>query len=94
MMISGFLGLRAALKNKRSSRPLGEMLLLIFPKGPQSDWGWSRTGWSWQAELAGPEGIFLELGADDSAVDSGFLIGNTHRTNGLFDRKRRNMRME
>ena len=37
-------------------------------------------------ELAGPEGIFLELGAD-SAVDSGFLIGNTHRTNGLFDRK-------
>uniref|UniRef100_A0A7S0FAS5 Uncharacterized protein n=1 Tax=Pyrodinium bahamense TaxID=73915 RepID=A0A7S0FAS5_9DINO len=27
---------------------LREMLFLIFPKGPQSAWGWSRIGWSWQ----------------------------------------------
>ena len=29
----------------------GEMLIRIFPKGPQSEWGWSRTGWSWQDEF-------------------------------------------
>ena len=29
-------------------KSLGEMLWRIFPKAPQSEWGWSRTGWSWQ----------------------------------------------
>lgn len=27
---------------------LRDMLFNIFPKGPQSEWGWSRVGWSWQ----------------------------------------------
>jgi len=27
---------------------LSELLYIIFPKGPQSEWGWSRVGWSWQ----------------------------------------------
>jgi len=27
---------------------LRELFFLIFPKGPQSEWGWSRVGWSWQ----------------------------------------------
>lgn len=27
---------------------LGELFFSIFPKGPQSEWGWSRVGWSWQ----------------------------------------------
>jgi len=27
---------------------LREMLFLIYPKGPHSEWGWSRVGWSWQ----------------------------------------------
>jgi len=27
---------------------LRETFFLIFPKGPQSEWGWSRVGWSWQ----------------------------------------------
>merc|ERR1719215_1393995 len=27
---------------------LRDMLFNIFPKGPQSEWGWSREGWSWQ----------------------------------------------
>ena len=36
-------------------KSLGEMLWRIFPKAPQSEWGWSRTGWSWQE-------IWLRLG--------------------------------
>eukprot|EP00931_Biecheleriopsis_adriatica_P044033 TRINITY_DN25153_c0_g1_i1.p1 TRINITY_DN25153_c0_g1~~TRINITY_DN25153_c0_g1_i1.p1 ORF type:complete len:277 (+),score=49.26 TRINITY_DN25153_c0_g1_i1:54-833(+) len=27
---------------------LREMLFSTFPKGPHSEWGWSRVGWSWQ----------------------------------------------
>ncbi|CAE8621370.1 unnamed protein product, partial [Polarella glacialis] len=27
---------------------LREMLFMVFPKSPHSDWGWSRVGWSWQ----------------------------------------------
>mmetsp|Transcript_58297 Transcript_58297/g.125246 ORF Transcript_58297/g.125246 Transcript_58297/m.125246 type:complete len:253 (+) Transcript_58297:84-842(+) len=27
---------------------LREMLYLLFPRGPDSEWGWSRVGWSWQ----------------------------------------------
>merc|ERR1712079_579855 len=27
---------------------LREMAFNIFPKGPHSEWGWSRIGWSWQ----------------------------------------------
>ena len=27
---------------------LRQMLFSIYPKGPDSNWGWSRVGWSWQ----------------------------------------------
>jgi len=27
---------------------LARFLLLIFPKSPTSEWGWSRVGWSWK----------------------------------------------
>jgi hypothetical protein len=27
---------------------LSRFLLLIFPKSPTSEWGWSRIGWSWK----------------------------------------------
>jgi hypothetical protein len=27
---------------------IARFLLLIFPKSPTSDWGWSRVGWSWK----------------------------------------------
>jgi len=27
---------------------LSRFLLLIFPKSPTSEWGWSRVGWNWQ----------------------------------------------
>lgn len=27
---------------------LSRFLLLIFPKSPTSEWGWSRVGWSWK----------------------------------------------
>lgn len=27
---------------------LREMLYIIYPKGPSSEWGWSRVGWGWQ----------------------------------------------
>lgn len=51
---------------------LREMLFGIFPKGPQSEWGWSRVGWSWQEwwkivervfELLGEANAFDELAA-------------------------------
>lgn len=50
---------------------LREMLIRIFPKGPQSEWGWSRTGWSWQEwwkivqktmSVLHPTSGFVELG--------------------------------
>lgn len=27
---------------------LANMLLIVFPKSPTSEWGWSRVGWNWQ----------------------------------------------
>jgi hypothetical protein len=27
---------------------ISKFLLLIFPKSPTSEWGWSRVGWSWK----------------------------------------------
>merc|ERR1712129_411800 len=40
---------QAACKNEGTDKGfLRETFFLIFPKGPQSEWGWSRVGWSWQ----------------------------------------------
>merc|ERR1712151_777861 len=27
---------------------LERFLMLIFPKSPTTEWGWSRVGWNWQ----------------------------------------------
>ena len=61
------------------------MLIRIFPKGPQSEWGWSRTGWSWQDEFCwGGNGFEkggfasrtwrFSWGADDSSRIHGRVI--------------------
>eukprot|EP00930_Biecheleria_cincta_P018182 TRINITY_DN14251_c0_g3_i1.p1 TRINITY_DN14251_c0_g3~~TRINITY_DN14251_c0_g3_i1.p1 ORF type:complete len:266 (-),score=62.91 TRINITY_DN14251_c0_g3_i1:47-811(-) len=41
--------LQATLGNAaRTEGVLVDMLFVIFPKSPHSEWGWSRVGWSWQ----------------------------------------------
>jgi len=40
---------------------LRETFFLIFPKGPQSEWGWSRVGWSWQEWWKIVEGCYSGL---------------------------------
>jgi len=40
---------------------LRETFFLIFPKGPQSEWGWSRVGWSWQEWWKLVEGCYTGL---------------------------------
>merc|ERR1711920_1065528 len=36
---------------------ISRFLLLIFPKSPTSEWGWSRVGWNWQQWWATTERI-------------------------------------
>jgi len=40
---------------------LREFLYIIFPKGPQSEWGWSRVGWSWQQWWQMTENLFSSI---------------------------------
>jgi len=40
---------------------LSRFLLLIFPKSPTTEWGWSRVGWSWQQWWSTAEKIFNTL---------------------------------
>lgn len=40
---------------------LSKFLLLIFPKSPTSEWGWSRVGWSWQQWWGTTERILAAL---------------------------------
>lgn len=40
---------------------LRETFFMIFPKGPQSEWGWSRVGWSWQEWWKIVEGCYVAL---------------------------------
>jgi len=48
---------------------LSRFLLLIFPKSPTSEWGWSRVGWSWQGWWATAERVLSTLD-DTAAFDS------------------------
>lgn len=41
---------------------LSRFLLLIFPKSPTSEWGWSRVGWNWQQWWGLADRILLALG--------------------------------
>ncbi|CAK0884912.1 unnamed protein product [Prorocentrum cordatum] len=36
-------------------------LLLIFPKSPTSEWGWSRVGWNWQQWWGNVDKILTSL---------------------------------
>jgi len=47
---------------------LAGLLLLIFPKSPTSEWGWSRVGWNWQQWWITAERVFETLEAS-SAFD-------------------------
>lgn len=48
---------------------LSRYLLLIFPKSPTTEWGWSRTGWNWSQWWGTAEKIFNTLD-DNSAFDA------------------------
>jgi len=45
---------------------LARFLLLIFPKSPTSEWGWSRVGWSWQQWWGTTERILSALDASSA----------------------------
>jgi len=51
---------------------IARFLLLIFPKSPTSEWGWSRVGWSWKEWWSLAEKIFtcLETSAAFEALRS------------------------
>lgn len=40
---------------------LARYLLLIFPKSPTSEWGWSRIGWSWKEWWSIADKIFAGM---------------------------------
>mmetsp|Transcript_9594 Transcript_9594/g.27009 ORF Transcript_9594/g.27009 Transcript_9594/m.27009 type:complete len:248 (+) Transcript_9594:219-962(+) len=48
---------------------LSRFLLLVFPKSPTSEWGWSRVGWSWQQWWSTAERILETL-----EVSSAFAV--------------------
>jgi len=45
---------------------LSRFLLLVFPKSPTSEWGWSRVGWSWQQWWGTAERVLDTLEASSS----------------------------
>jgi len=53
---------------------LREAFFLIFPKGPQSEWGWSRIGWSWQEWWKLVEGCYSDLDPTKAFDELGFLL--------------------
>jgi hypothetical protein len=40
---------------------ISKVLILIFPKSPTSEWGWSRVGWNWQQWWATTERMLMAL---------------------------------
>merc|ERR1712224_488782 len=51
---------------------LADCLFTLFPKGPTSPWGWSRTGWGWQGWWKLTEGTLSpldSLSAFDSLIE-------------------------
>jgi len=53
---------------------LRETFFLIFPKGPQSEWGWSRVGWSWQEWWKLVEGCYSDLDPANAFDELCFLL--------------------
>jgi len=58
---------------------IARFLLLIFPKSPTSEWGWSRVGWSWKEwwslsdkifRCLEPSGAFETLQAVLSSIET------------------------
>jgi hypothetical protein len=45
---------------------LARFLLLIFPKSPTSEWGWSRVGWNWQQWWQSAERVLDALEASSA----------------------------
>merc|ERR1711933_678892 len=52
--------------NKDKHGTLQDLLYMIYPRGPSSPWGWSRTGWGWQQWWALTENLLSVL--DDTAA--------------------------
>jgi len=48
---------------------ISRFLLLIFPKSPTSEWGWSRVGWNWQQWWVTADKILTSLDSS-SAFDT------------------------
>lgn len=53
---------------------LQELLLGIFPKGPESDWGWSRIGWGWSEWWKTVQKIMASIDPTSAFVELGFLL--------------------
>merc|ERR1740121_301536 len=47
--------------NKDKHGTLQDLLYMIYPRGPSSPWGWSRTGWGWQQWWALAENLLSLL---------------------------------
>mmetsp|Transcript_56539 Transcript_56539/g.148706 ORF Transcript_56539/g.148706 Transcript_56539/m.148706 type:complete len:166 (-) Transcript_56539:39-536(-) len=45
---------------------LQRFLIMLFPKSPTSEWGWSRVGWSWQQWWSTAEKILGALEASSA----------------------------
>jgi len=53
---------------------LREMLFIVFPKGPTSEWGWSRVGWSWQEWWKLANGTLTALNATSAFEELALLL--------------------
>mmetsp|Transcript_36315 Transcript_36315/g.82066 ORF Transcript_36315/g.82066 Transcript_36315/m.82066 type:complete len:301 (+) Transcript_36315:82-984(+) len=61
---------------------LREMLFLIFPKGPQSEWGWSRVGWSWQEWWKIVEHVYESVEKSNAFDELAALLNSIEATGG------------
>eukprot|EP00933_Yihiella_yeosuensis_P001884 TRINITY_DN103097_c0_g1_i1.p1 TRINITY_DN103097_c0_g1~~TRINITY_DN103097_c0_g1_i1.p1 ORF type:complete len:346 (-),score=80.59 TRINITY_DN103097_c0_g1_i1:64-1002(-) len=63
---------------------LMRFMLLIFPKSPTTEWGWSRVGWSWQQWWSTSEKILQALDTSSAFEVLCELLRNLESESGTY----------
>jgi len=62
---------------------LRELLLIVFPKSPTSEWGWARVGWGWQQWWQLAEGLLSSLDSTSAFDELATLLDALEARSGV-----------